>query len=241
MPQSQPNDPLRKPYYMMELLGASMTSPTGGYITRRLHVPNEVWTVAGVKLSNVPEKIRALEFLHAALSELQIASSEVFGAGNVSSGMAMGIGSIGAKEANAWVLKLEEFSIVCDNIVNDLGKKIGVGEGFVLKKTTWGDKLSRRFEKFAPGKNVDSPVAYMHSLKKLFQDVQLLDEHTKAVFSQSIAPAYAAFPIDIRVSAEQKLKRASEFFLSVVLAFVIRDLALLLDKYVKRCEKILED
>jgi len=81
-----------------------------------------------------------------------MASSEVFGAGNVSSGMAMGIGSIGPKEANAWVFKLEDFSNVCDNVVNDFGKKIGVGEGFVLKKTTWGDKLSRRFEKFANGK-----------------------------------------------------------------------------------------
>ena len=151
-PQCQPTDPLRKPYYMMNLLATSMSSPAGGHITRRLHVPNEVWSIGGVKLPNVPEKIRALEFLRAALAELQIASSEVFGAGNVSSGMAMGIGSIGPKEANAWVFKLEDFSNVCDNVVNDFGKKIGVGEGFVLKKTTWGDKLSRRFEKFANGK-----------------------------------------------------------------------------------------
>lgn len=89
--------------------------------------------------------------------------------------------------------------------------------------------------------NVDSPTAYMHNLKKLFQSAQLLDEHTKAVWSQPVAPAYAAFPSDIRTSTEQKLKRASEFFTSVVLTFVIRDLALLLDKYVKRCEKVLED
>lgn len=79
-------------------------------------------------------------------------SSECFGAGNVSSGMAMGIGSVGLKEANAWVTKLDEFLVVCDGVVGNFGKKIGVGEGFVLKKTTWGDKLSRRFEKFANGK-----------------------------------------------------------------------------------------
>lgn len=226
---------------MMNLLAISMSSPTGGHITRRLHVPNEVWSIGGVKLPNVPEKIRALRFLLAALVELQMASSEVFGAGNVSSGMAMGIGSIGPKEASAWVFKLEDFSNVCDNVVNDFGKKIGVGESFVLKKTTWGDKLSRRFEKFANGKNVDSPTAYMDTLRKIFHDVQLLDEHTKAVFAQPIAPAYAAFPLEFRTLAEQKLRRASEFFTSVVLAFVIRDLALLLDKYVKKCEKALED
>ncbi|KXN89835.1 hypothetical protein AN958_04839 [Leucoagaricus sp. SymC.cos] len=226
---------------MMDLLAASISSPTGGYITRRLHVPNEVWTFGGVKLSNVAEKIRVLEILHAALEDLQITSSEYFGAGNVSSGMAMGIGSIGLKEANAWLARLEDFLNICDSVVGDYGKKIGVGEGFVLKKTTWGDKLSRRFEKFANGKNVDSPTAYMHSLRKLFQNAQLLDEHTKAVFTQPVAPAYAAFSNDIRALAEQKLKRASEFFASVVLAFVIRDLALLLNKYVKKCEKVLED
>lgn len=147
-----PNDPLRQPYFMMNLLNASMTSPTGGYITRRLHVPSEVWIIPGVKLVNVAEKIRVLEILQGALEDLQLTSSEHFGAGNVSSGMAMGIGSIGGKEANAWLVKLEDFSNICDGVVANFGKKLAVGEEFVLKKTTWSDKLSRRFDKFTNGK-----------------------------------------------------------------------------------------
>jgi hypothetical protein len=71
--------------------------------------------------------------------------------------------------------------------------------------------------------------------------VQLLDEHTKALFSQPTAQAYAAFPGEIRASTEQKLRRTSEFFGSVVLTFVIRDLSQLLDKYAKKCEKWLEE
>jgi hypothetical protein len=59
--------------------------------------------------------------------------------------------------------------------------------------------------------------------------------------SQPAAPAYAAFPTDIRISTEQKLKRASEFFASVVLTFVIRDLSQLIDKYAKKCEKWLAE
>jgi len=47
--------------------------------------------------------------------------------------------------------------------------------------------------------------------------------------------------MDLRGSAEQKLKRFSEFFASVVLTFVIRDLSQLLDKYVKKCEKWLAE
>lgn len=112
-----------------------MVSKTGGYITRRLHVPQEVWSQGGAKLSNVPEKIRVVEVLSSALEEIQSWSVEYFGAGNVSSGMSMGIGSIGKKEADMWSAKLEEFSTVCDGVVSNFGKKLGVGEGFVTKKS----------------------------------------------------------------------------------------------------------
>jgi hypothetical protein len=84
---------------------------------------------------------------------------------------------------------------------------------------------------------LDSPAAYVEGLKRLFQHTQLLEEHTKAVTSQPIVPAYASFPTDIRTVVEAKLKRSSEFFASVVLTFVIRDLSQLLDKYAKKCEK----
>jgi hypothetical protein len=152
LPQAPPTDPLLKPYYMMSLLRTTMISTTGGYLTRRLHVPHEVWSQGGAKLSNVLDKVRVVAILCSALEELQNSSSEHFGAGNVSSGLALGIGSIGKKEADAWLTKLEDFSSVCDGVVTNFGKKLGVGEGFVLKKTTWGDKLTRSFDKFTNGK-----------------------------------------------------------------------------------------
>lgn len=168
LPPIAPSDPLRKPYHLMNLLRTTMTSPSGGYITRRLHVPQEVWSQGGAKLANLIEKIRVVGILCSALEELQTSSSEYFGAGNVSSGMALGIGSVGRKEGEAWLARLEDFSTVCDGVVANFGKKLGVGEGFVLKKTTWGDKLGRRFDKFTNGKkSVVSPTlrnAYTHDL-----------------------------------------------------------------------------
>jgi hypothetical protein len=89
--------------------------------------------------------------------------------------------------------------------------------------------------------SLDSPAAYVQGLTKLFSHAQLLDEHTKALLSHPIAPAYAAFPMDVRTSMEMKLKRCSEFFASVVLTFVVRDLSQLLDKYAKKCEKWLAE
>ncbi|KAL0575038.1 hypothetical protein V5O48_006939 [Marasmius crinis-equi] len=241
LPPAAPADPSRKPYHLMNLLRTTMISSTGGYITRRLHVPQEVWSQGGAKLGNLMEKVRVVAILCTALEELQASSSEYFGAGNVSSGMAMGIGSIGKREGEVWLGKLEDFSSVCDGVVANFGKKLGVGEGFAVKKTTWGDKLGRRFDKFTNGKNLDSPAEYVQGLKRLFLHAQLLDEHTKAVTSQPIAPSYSGFPMEIRSAAEIKLRRASEFFASVVLTFVIRDLSQLLDKYAKKCEKWLAE
>lgn len=84
-------------------------------------------------------------------------------------------------------------------------------------------------------------MSYVQGLQKLFQLAQLLDEHTKALNSQPIAPSYMALGTDLRLSIEVRLKRSSEFFASVVLTFVIRDLSQLLDKYAKKGEKWLTE
>lgn len=119
----------------MNLIRQTMISKTGGYVTRRLHVPCEVWSQGGAKLTSIPEKIRVVEVLLSALEEIQNCSADIFGAGNVSSGMVLGIGSIGKKEGEVWASKLEEFSSVCDGVVSNFGKKLAVGEGFITKKS----------------------------------------------------------------------------------------------------------
>jgi hypothetical protein len=105
-------------------------------VTRRLHVPQEVWSQGGAKLTNVLEKVRVVEVLCSALEDLRNSSVEYFGAGSISSGLSLNTGAVGRKEGEAWLGKLEEFSSVCDGVVANFGKKLGVGEGFVLKKTS---------------------------------------------------------------------------------------------------------
>ena len=152
LPPAPPTDPLLKPYHMMRLLRSTMVNPTGGYVTRRLHVPCEVWSQGGAKLTNLDDKLRAVESLVVALDTLQTSSLDYFGSGSVNSGSARGIDNISRKEANAWLLKLEDFSNVCDMVVADYGKKLGVGEGFVARKSTWGVKFTRRLDKLTNGK-----------------------------------------------------------------------------------------
>jgi hypothetical protein len=149
LPPSAPNDALRRPYHLMNLLAHTMTSKSGGYITRSLHVPHGVWSQGGAKLANLPEKVRVLEVLCDALMELQNASVDFAGPMGVASGFGMGIGSITKKDGEIWVMKVEEFLTVCDTVVSNFGKKLSVGEGFVVKKSsgvscrTWSLLYSR--------------------------------------------------------------------------------------------------
>jgi hypothetical protein len=90
--------------------------------------------------------------------------------------------------------------------------------------------------------SLDSPASYVQGLSRLFAQAQLLDEHSRAISMQpTAAPAYASLTPELRSAIESKLRRSSEFFATVVLTFVVRDMAQLLDKYVKKCEKWLAE
>ncbi|KZT03834.1 uncharacterized protein LAESUDRAFT_738135 [Laetiporus sulphureus 93-53] len=174
-----------------------MTSKAGAYITRWLHC----------KLTNIPEKIRVVEVLCSALDELQCWRVEYFGAGNVSSRMALGIGSIGRKEDEQWPMKLEEFASACDGVVGNSGRSWASGEGSCGKLTWQSDKLTN-------GKNLDSSAVY----------------HAKAALSVPPAPLYMGFPTEVRTALEFKLRHASEFFAKVVLTFITREKAFVTTK-----------
>ncbi|KAF8527838.1 hypothetical protein BU17DRAFT_38799 [Hysterangium stoloniferum] len=239
LPSAPPADPLRKPYHLMSLLWATMTSKSGGYITRRLHVPHEVWSQGGAKLLNLPEKVRVVEVLCGALEEVLHASNELTSGTGV-----IDATSCNRTEVERWLSKLDEWNGVCESIVGSIGKKLGVGEGFGAKKsggvTSWS-KFAQSFNRMTNGKNLDSPASYVAGLTKLFQQAQILDDHTKAFLASPPSPLYIGLPMDLRQLLELRLKRSSEFFASVVLTFVVRDLSQLLDKYVKKGEKWLAE
>jgi hypothetical protein len=108
-----------------------MTSKSGGYITRRLHVPNEVWSQGGVRLTALPEKARVLEILSMALEDLRNVSRAGFGM--------LGVAPVEAPtkgQMAEWSSKLDDFVGSCDGVVGAFGKKLGFGEGVIVKKST---------------------------------------------------------------------------------------------------------
>jgi hypothetical protein len=131
LPTPAPAEALRKPYHMMQLLHATMTARSGGYITRRLHVPHEVWSQGGVRLAALPEKARALEIVTLALEDLRAVSRASFGM--------LGVAPVEAPtrgQVAEWAAKLEDFVGSCDGVVAAFGKKLGLGESVIAKKST---------------------------------------------------------------------------------------------------------
>ncbi|KAG8969130.1 hypothetical protein FRC03_004445 [Tulasnella sp. 419] len=148
-PAPPPADPLRRPYYLMNLLHASMTNTSGGYLTKRLHVPHTVWTQGGAKLTNIVDKGKCIAFLESGLDELVKASTEFVKNSNPAAASV----TICRVAGERWLRALDEWVGVCDAIVANLGKKLGLGDGTNLTKKTAGwNKVTRTFDRMTNGK-----------------------------------------------------------------------------------------
>lgn len=129
LPNPVPGDPLLKPYHLMQALRQSMTSKTGAYLTRRLHIPHEVWSVGNLgKLNAVSDKVIVLEKLARVLDEVGTASANFCGFGAPTADPTR-------EEVERWLVKLDEWAAVCEDVVLKDGKKLGIGEGFVARKS----------------------------------------------------------------------------------------------------------
>ncbi|CCA70979.1 hypothetical protein PIIN_04912 [Serendipita indica DSM 11827] len=238
LPPSPPSLSVLRPYFLMALLRRSMVDRSGGYVTPRLHIPHEVWTQGSAKLTNMPEKIKVIDVLASALEDLTSASLDFCGA---SSAIAASTGGADGnrKQAERWASKLEEFDRTFSQLAETFGKKLGVGTGFVVKKSVgmaaWGNKFLDRIS--TAGKQYDSPIAHANLLTRFLTQVQLLDEHTRALHTSPQPPCYNSLPQDVRSRIEVALSDISELFAKVVLTFVFRDLSVMLDKYHKTCDR----
>lgn len=150
LPSPPPTDTLRRPYHLMNLLHSSIVTPTGGYITRKLHIPHDVWTQSGAKLNNMVEKGKCIAVLDQGLEDLSKVSNDFLRSVQVGVPARQGISRAMGER---WVRALDDWLQVCDNVVANLGKKLGLGDGMSTKKTAgWGIKVKGTLDRMTNNK-----------------------------------------------------------------------------------------
>ncbi|KAK4046005.1 hypothetical protein OIV83_006440 [Microbotryomycetes sp. JL201] len=207
---ASPVQPARRPFHLL-LQVLETLEGDGAYVTPRLYVPRQVWLQTGIKLPAIETKVRMLDLLATGLESVRDAA------------IRWQQGRAGAK---AFLQELESLEGLVDGIQSTLSKKLGLSTS--TKKgpasfSSWSSKLTRSLDRVTNGKSLDHPVTYIEALT-----------HNHLMLCLGTNALYGPLPSRERDKIEQQLKRTSDFFAQVVCRFVMQDVGMLLDKYVKR-------
>lgn len=116
-----PSNVHHRPFYLMRVLRSTMVSPSGAYVTKRLHVSPETWSQSGVHLANLDAKLDALASLTDALANMERAGKEFEQAAKP---LVVGM---------EWMRVLEAGERAVDDVQFTLGKKLGMEFGGTVK------------------------------------------------------------------------------------------------------------
>jgi hypothetical protein len=58
-----PTNSLHRPFHVLRLLRNTIASPSGGFLSARLHIPRAIWSQATVKLVSLDVKVKVIEVL----------------------------------------------------------------------------------------------------------------------------------------------------------------------------------
>lgn len=152
--------------------------------------------------------------------------------------------------------RLEIFEELLDNLQAGGAKKLGLwGNG--LQETAYGQdtmrkgsgfgtlmahKLGKGLDRITQGRsNTDLPTLYVDTIARLFDKSQTIDAHlasldlaARSQGNYSVSGLYHVVGQQPKQHIEGRLRRVSEFYSTVVCRFVVADMGILLDKYVKR-------
>ncbi|KAI1495908.1 hypothetical protein F5X99DRAFT_422531 [Biscogniauxia marginata] len=229
-----PSDGMLRPFWLMRALYQTLAHPRGGYISNRLFVPRDAWKVKGVKLRAVEDKIGQCDLLTAALLKLARVDSNDADA-SVQFVLSRKLGAEKDGEATPAVPRSSSSKGSAVNLSSAYGGKSSSNGGnapTIHEKDTLspGGSIPSLPMTTHPSTKFDGPWAnYMASLARLFDAAQTVDQIARQVEDPGLRHADKT-----QVGLELCTRHAAEFFGFYICRFVLADLALLLDKFVKR-------
>ncbi|KAE8210599.1 hypothetical protein CF327_g5548 [Tilletia walkeri] len=240
-----PANVILRPFHVIRQLQMSLS--TGAHLTRKLYAPKNLWAnaqQAGAKIALLDLKVRMLDLVATGMEPVEAGGKALLNPVTSQPGLL-------AVQATRFSRQLDEFELLLMDVQNTLAQKLSIVEPVAGKKTknafgSIGSRLKGSFGGLtSSSKGLDSPMEYMVSLSRLCAKLGHLDQHVQSVVrAQSGASeneprspgteTYAALPSEVRLSIEAKLKRTSDWLANVLLCFVLRDMAVVMDRYTKR-------
>ncbi|CAM0138198.1 hypothetical protein VKS41_001437 [Umbelopsis sp. WA50703] len=233
------------PLYLIKTLECSMTQ--GAYLSRRLYVPKKLWHQPNVRLPSLEAKLNAIETLLPQLARLELwahmtdmpaSMRQVDALANMletlQNSLSKKLGQLKkAHESTDFQTSPSPLAMGRrgdrESVINGL-KEPGAGAVGRKQLSMWGSRLSKTMS-FSSGRSEDMYQHYLDALLKLFQASHVLDtwiNHYDATKQQAGAP-------DAQCEKMlQKLRKVCDSLDTVIGGFVVRDLAILLGKWMKR-------
>ena len=226
-PPTGPKDPTHQSFHTLRLVQASLGTPVppplspsnssqaqspklqgGGYVTGSLYVPCSVWhkPETWIFISNLGDKVKALEIVQESLRTAQDAAVALFGsaarpharnpramerAGSLNSLQILPLDGARSRVAEEWVSALGALLATLGQLELVMGKKLGLGEGVgggagsvsrTKRMRNWSTRVARKSFGVASGKSSGTVgMEYVEALGAVCAGVRMLDGHACAV------------------------------------------------------------
>ena len=226
-PPTGPKDPTHQSFRTLRLVQASLGTPVpaplppsnspqaqssklqgGGYMTGSLYIPCSVWHTpeTWIFISNLGDKVKALEIVQDSLRIVQDAAVALFGSaarphprnlralehtGSLDNLQIVPSDGVRSRVVQEWISALGGLFATLGQLELAMGKKLGLGEGVgggagsvsrTKRMRNWSTRVARKSFGVASGKSSGMVgVEYVEALGAVCAGVRLLDGHACAV------------------------------------------------------------
>ncbi|KAJ9069789.1 hypothetical protein DSO57_1039794 [Entomophthora muscae] len=205
-------------FWLMRSLEKSMT--TGGYVSRKLYIPKSVWFQSGVRLQAIEIKVQSCEVVADYLVRFK---------------------GLNVADTVNILKELEGLDALLNTVQNSLAKKLPFIEPLKRIPTSafasLGSRITKSVEKIQMSYlklKSDANSQYVECLIKLFKASQFLEK-----WYQHFVSLPALHAANVQIIA--RLNRVNGFLYTVFCSFVIRDMSVMLAKYLKRLRNNITD
>eukprot|EP00742_Colponemidia_sp_Colp-10_P003384 GILJ01003604.1.p1 GENE.GILJ01003604.1~~GILJ01003604.1.p1 ORF type:complete len:345 (+),score=34.92 GILJ01003604.1:51-1085(+) len=210
-----PQAPSHRPYWLMRVLARILA--TGGHLTSRIYIPKAIWQLEGAKLAGLNVKMDACEALLDRLKQIE---------------------SLDFDHADRLSKELDSFCTFINTVQNNLSRHFSyIHEATDDKKdevvkSSFGQKMKALGASLAKGATRLGNVAVKTSSSDNSRYMQLITEVMEK--SQFLEGWLSMAETEGWTNCIPKLSRVGDFFYSVICALVMRDCAIILEKYIRK-------